>query len=600
MITQKTQSWQQANKAYLVAHLERLRRLLQEAGAETGDATGTEHEQTGEQFVMAHEEAAALNTLCVLFHLSPFERDLLLLCASIELESEFAALCAEAQGDLHSAYPTFSLALALLPGAYWEALTPGAPLRYWQLLEVEESHATLTRRALRIDERILHYLVGASYLDERLTDLFQPFEITAQPAPSQQRLAETIATTWQQSSDREALPIIQLCGYDLQGKRQIAAFASALVGYHICSLSVSTLPTGMQEAAGLLHLWEREALLSRQVLFLHCDDLEAADSTHLALATRLLERYHWPLIVSSRERQLMPTRPLLTFDVRKPTQAEQLALWREALDEQAALLNGSLQHLTSYFQLTGSSIRSISTHLRSSSTLTEQAEAGSVKELEMMLWEQCRLRARPRLDHLAQRIEAEASWQDLVLPELQCELLRDIAMQVCQRSRVYDAWGFRGKSTRGLGISALFAGASGTGKTLAAEVLAHELQLDLYRIDLSAVVSKYIGETEKNLRQIFDAAEESSVILLFDEADALFGKRGEVKDSHDRYANIQVSCLLQRMEVYYRLAILTTNMKDTLDTAFLRRIRFIVQFPFPDAAQRAEIWRRVFPPRRAY
>jgi SpoVK/Ycf46/Vps4 family AAA+-type ATPase len=146
-----------------------------------------------------------------------------------------------------------------------------------------------------------------------------------------------------------------------------------------------------------------------------------------------------------------------------------------------------------------------------------------------------------------------------------------------------------------LGISALFAGASGTGKTLAAEVLGSALNLDVYRIDLSAVVSKYIGETEKNLRRVFDAAEGGGVVLLFDEADALFGKRTEVKDSHDRHANIEVSYLLQRMEAYRGLAILTTNLKTSLDQAFLRRIRFVVQFPFPDAERRTEIWRRVFP-----
>jgi SpoVK/Ycf46/Vps4 family AAA+-type ATPase len=160
---------------------------------------------------------------------------------------------------------------------------------------------------------------------------------------------------------------------------------------------------------------------------------------------------------------------------------------------------------------------------------------------------------------------------------------------------VYGAWGFARKSERGLGISALFSGASGTGKTLAAEVLAGELRLDLYRIDLSQVVSKYIGETEKNLRQIFDAAEEGGAILFFDEADALFGKRSEVKDSHDRFANIEIAYLLQRMESYRGLAVLATNMKAVLDQAFLRRIRFCVPFPFPTASMRAQIWRRVFP-----
>jgi SpoVK/Ycf46/Vps4 family AAA+-type ATPase len=199
------------------------------------------------------------------------------------------------------------------------------------------------------------------------------------------------------------------------------------------------------------------------------------------------------------------------------------------------------------------------------------------------------------LEDLAQRIEPVSGWSDLVLPESQHRTLREIAVQVRHRARVYETWGFASKGARGLGISALFVGASGTGKTMAAEVLAHELQLDLYRIDLSQVVSKYIGETEKNLRRVFDAAETGGAVLLFDEADALFGKRSEVKDSHDRYANIEISYLLQRMESYRGLAILTTNIKTVLDVSFLRRLRFIVHFPFPDAELRAEIWRRIFP-----
>src|SRR6202041_2695784 len=164
------------------------------------------------------------------------------------------------------------------------------------------------------------------------------------------------------------------------------------------------------------------------------------------------------------------------------------------------------------------------------------------------------------------------------------------------RLKVYEDWGFAARGRRGLGMSALFCGPSGTGKTLAAEVLARDLQLDLYRIDLSGVVSKYIGETEKNLKQVFDAAETGGVMLLFDEADAIFGKRGEVKDSHDRYANIEVGYLLQRMEAYQGLAILTTNMRTSLDHSFQRRLRFTVNFPFPDSAQRQAIWNRVFPP----
>jgi vesicle-fusing ATPase len=174
-------------------------------------------------------------------------------------------------------------------------------------------------------------------------------------------------------------------------------------------------------------------------------------------------------------------------------------------------------------------------------------------------------------------------------------MLQELVRHVRHRTQVYERWGFGARTTRGLGVTALFAGESGTGKTLAAEVLARELGLDLYRIDLAATVSKYIGETEKNLRRVFEAAEASGAVLLFDEADALFGKRGEVKDGHDRYANLEVAYLLQRMESYRGLAILTTNLRSNVDRAFLRRLRFVVQFPFPDPPQRAEIWRRMFP-----
>ena len=216
--------------------------------------------------------------------------------------------------------------------------------------------------------------------------------------------------------------------------------------------------------------------------------------------------------------------------------------------------------------------------------------------IDEQVWNALREAARGGLDALAQRIDSRATFEDLVVPPPVSSQLREIASQLRHRQRVYEEWGFGARGNRGLGIAALFSGESGTGKTLAAEAIANEARLDLYRIDLASVVSKYIGETEKNLSRLFDAAERSGAVLLFDEADALFGKRSEVKDSHDRYANIEVAYLLQRVESYRGLAILTTNMKSALDRAFLRRIRFIVQFPFPDEAARAAIWRRQFPP----
>ncbi|HEU4793594.1 MAG TPA: ATP-binding protein, partial [Nitrolancea sp.] len=272
----------------------------------------------------------------------------------------------------------------------------------------------------------------------------------------------------------------------------------------------------------------------------------------------------------------------------KPTRREQRDLWRSLLGDAAVELNGSLDPIVTQFNMSAPAIRrSVWEALEPS----DSAQSPAIK-----LWDASRTQARPRLDDLAQRIESAVGWDNLILPEAQHETLREIAAHLRQRATVYEGWGFGHTGARGLGISALFVGASGTGKTMAAEVLASEFRLDLYRIDLSQVVSKYIGETEKNLRRVFDAAEGGGAILLFDEADALFGKRSEVKDSHDRYANIEVSYLLQRMEAYRGLAILTTNMKSALDQAFLRRLRFIVQFPFPNAAQRAEIWRRIFPP----
>ena len=279
----------------------------------------------------------------------------------------------------------------------------------------------------------------------------------------------------------------------------------------------------------------------------------------------------------------------MRLDVNRGSTGEQRDLWASAMGPVAGPLDGHLDALAAQFHLDAESIQNIG-----ASVLAEEA-VPSAEPLETRLWDACRARAQPRMDSLAQRIEPVATWDDLVLPAPALDRLREITVHVRHRARVYGDWGFALRGARGLGISALFAGGSGTGKTLAAEVIAHELRLDLYRIDLSQVVSKYIGETEKNLRRVFDAAEEGGAILLFDEADALFGKRSEVKDSHDRHANIEVSYLLQRMECYRGLAVLTTNRRNDLDSAFLRRIRFVITFPFPDAPQRAEIWRRIFP-----
>jgi hypothetical protein len=384
--------------------------------------------------------------------------------------------------------------------------------------------------------------------------------------------------------------VIELCGEDTTGKQAIAASVCNALGLHLNRIYCSVLPTIQKELTVMLSLWEREAALHREVLLLDCSEYKADDTVRGIAIMHVMQHLRTPLIIVSREQLSFSAldRPVLTLNVAKPALSEQRALWQQALA--GCDLDRHIDRLVAQFHLSAATIQStVATVLAADQQPTTQDEAGS------LLWDTCRNHARPVLDELAQRIEPRASWHDLVLPETHQQLLQEIIAQVQQRTTVYETWNFRPAGVHGVGVSALFAGPSGTGKTLAAEVIAHMLQLDLYRVDLSAVVSKYIGETEKNLRRIFDAAEEGGVVLLFDEADALFGKRGEVKDSHDRYANIEVSYLLQRMEAYRGLAILTTNFKHALDAAFLRRIRFVIHFPFPDVAQRTEIWRRIFP-----
>jgi hypothetical protein len=377
---------------------------------------------------------------------------------------------------------------------------------------------------------------------------------------------------------------VQLVGADPDSRLAIARLAAGGRGHSLLRIDAADIPLIATDRYDLARLTSREALLDGAVVIVDCEAVEGA------VVTSFVESLVVPTIVSTAEPVRFASGVVPVFDVPAPSPAERLAVWAAAFgDGLGDRLNGSLGPLAAQFVLRPASLRGVAARAKSI------AENGSTLEVERAVWDACRIEARPQLDGLAQRIEAVAGWDDLVLPDGQIQTLRAIASHVRQRHRVYDHWGFGTKGARGLGISSLFAGPSGTGKTMAAEVLARELGLDLYRIDLATVVSKYIGETEKNLKRLFDAAEAGGAILLFDEADALFGKRSDVKDSHDRYANIEVSYLLQRMEAYRGLAILTTNLKTALDQAFLRRIRFIVHFPFPDAQLRGRIWRGIFP-----
>jgi ATPase family associated with various cellular activities (AAA) len=532
----------------------------------------------------AGEPAPALIELSDRLGLSPFEQKVLLLCAAMELDPAAPGLCALAQRDERRPWPTFALAFELFDDPSWEALSPRGPLRDWRLVEITQLPGQpLTASALRADERIVSYIKGLNYLDDRLEPL-----LTALPAPedglpaSQAITATAVLEGWARSAELSRAPVVQLLGPDAAAKASVAADAAGRLGCQVYRLAVGLLPAQATDLETAARLWSRESLLLPLVLYLdaQADDGGAPDRA----VGRFLANSSGLFLLGTREAwpELMPAASVV--DVARPTPPEQHAIWLRTLGLEAERTAGQL---AGQFDFDAATIDRIA----------RTAAGHNAGEQLPWLWDASAAICRPRMDALAQRIDGRATWDDLVLPESELELLHQIADQVRHRADVYNGGGFGERLSRGLGITALFAGPSGTGKTMAAEVLARDLRLSLYRIDLSAVVSKYIGETEKNLRRVFEAAEQGAAVLFFDEADALFGKRSEVKDSHDRYANIEVNYLLQRMESYRGVAVLATNMRSALDQAFLRRLRFVVTFPFPAAAERRVIWSKVFPSR---
>ena len=593
----KGSNWSEANHNYLMQAIARVKLSLEHCFnfKEKGNNNGLVKQFN---LIAPLEKSglspqSALEQLCQTFRLSSFERDILLLCAGLEIYSTWSSLFVKVQGTPELNYPSFSLAWAALPGAHWDAFAPTSPLRRWQMINVGGGRS-LTSSPLQIDERILHYLWGIQHLDERLVGMVEPISFSEQLVPSHQQLVEQIKAIWLEEENAQR-SVIQLCGQEESSKRAIASAICDSIGINLHAISAATIPTEINQLHLIQCLWERESALTSSALLLNCDQLETSNVDKERAIARFIETINRPLIITSRDRRRQRRRPLITFDVHRPTSEEQRLIWNNSLGEVAVNLNGYIDTLISNFNLSSPSIQAVSLKVKSLRNKNQNNRSESSLSIQNQLWNICRIQARPRLDELAQRIDSISNWDDLILPEKESSILQDIAIHVRQKAKIYEQWGFAAKSRRGLGISALFSGQSGTGKTMAAEVLGKNLNLDIYRIDLSSIVSKYIGETEKNLRRVFDAAEGGGVILLFDEADALFGKRSDVKDSHDRYANMEVSYLLQRIESYGGLAILTTNLKTSIDQAFLRRIRFIVQFPFPNNHQREEIWRRIFP-----
>jgi len=582
--------WLPANHRWLAAAVSRLEvRLRQRAGLLPEPPDGGDELAAAEAAFRSAAEAMpappALDRLAAAFGLTGFERELLLFTAADELDVQVGPVCAALTGGQLAA-ASFGLALAVLDQPHWSALTPDRPLRRYRLVGMGEGR--LTGAPLRIDEQVLHYLLGIVQLDRRLSPYLVPVRVRPVPLPeSLAGLARQVGQGWSAPATPDP-PVPPVLLYGPEPQDRWAVVAAAAGDRPVYAVAAPELPGGAEDQESFLRLWEREAYLTGAVLVVDCPD--GGPEQRQAVAG-LLARTGAPVVVSAADPLPLPGAGR-RYEVGRPPRDEQRALWRGLLAGAAAAPSGNgrlarrIDEATMQFDLGYADI----------ADAAGEDGAGESGDGGAGLWQLCRLRSRSGLDRLAHRVEPRASWPDLVLPADQAAILRDIVAHVRGRAKVYHEWGFERVSPRGLGVSALFTGGSGTGKTLAAEVVAGELGLDLYCIDLSAVVSKYIGETEKNLRSIFEAADKGGAVLLFDEADALYGKRTEVRDSHDRYANIEVSFLLQRMETYRGLAVLTTNLRSALDPAFLRRLRFVVQFPFPDQRQRADIWRRVFPP----
>jgi hypothetical protein len=612
--------WAESNRALLESEFARLRAQLEGATATRSD------------LAWECEDAPAIDQLSAIFGLSAFERDLLLLCAGAEMDGKLNELCGRLTGNSQRGCPTFALAMSALPNPQWSAVSPWGPLRHYRLIEMDPRQGLVTA-PMRVNERTLHYLAGMNRLDQRLEAQLRPKQPAAALAREHQILVAQLAQV--ETEDLREMAV-QLHGDDPAAQENIAALFAHHYGRQLYVMRIEDgIPSG-SELEEFLGAWSREAELLPAFLL-----LQWSTETPTAAAKALADRLPGPLLVASRD-PLKLRRTVWRIEVNKPAPQEQRKLWAQALHDAgldagldadfvesgrmdgAASSSGeakenegnenesheaesresvetarSLDRLAGHFRLSAETIMAIAdaacaAHVTQSGVTQPSANSG--RDFARHLWQSCRVVARPQLDLMAERIDPQAQWSDLVLPAPQLEVLALLAAEARHRMTVYERWGFARRNRRGLGLSALFSGPSGTGKTLAAEVVATELGLDLYRIDLSAVVSKYIGETEKNLKRVFDAAEEGGVVLLFDEAEALFGKRSEVKDSHDRYANIEIGYLLQRMESYQGVAILTTNLKSSLDQAFQRRLRFIVDFPFPGKSEREAIWKGALPP----
>lgn len=549
--------------------------------------------------LVAADEMPTFQRLAHAFDLSPFDLDVLLLALTPEIDLRYCRLYAYLQDDVSRKYPTVDLALNLLCATPDMRLlrrshfAPDAPLIRHGLLHLDHTSdktaTALLGRSLRVDEQIIRLLLDQPGIDSRLAAFCQwvtPAETLADLPlmdMTRQRLRNVVA--------RDAVGALYFGGPQDAIKRQAAAALAAECGASLLLVDVARLLAETRDFAQSVRLVLREGWLTDS--FVYFDDVDPLTAADAGLSRRLLldalESNPLPVILAGS----LPCPAdgvLLPVDFPTPDFQTRRAIWQAELARAGVAIRPEVIEALAghYYLLAGQIAQAV--------TLAARQAASASPESAALFWA-ARAQFSDSLGELAHKIKPVHAWDDIILPDDALSQLRELCARFVHRQRVMDDWGFDSKLSRGKGIAALFAGPSGTGKTMAAEIIAGGLNLDLYRIDLSQIVSKYIGETEKNLSRVFEAAAQGNAILFFDEADALFGKRTEVRDSHDRYANIEISYLLQQMETYEGISILATNLRQNIDPAFLRRLAFAVHFPFPDERSRLLIWQGIWPER---
>jgi SpoVK/Ycf46/Vps4 family AAA+-type ATPase len=560
----------------------------------------------------------------------PLERAAILTALAPEVELDYANLYAYVQDDVTKKHPTLDLVSGLWCDSVGERLEarrlmgPEGILRRNVLMQLDDSpglQTPLLSRPLLLDPRIAAFLLGSDEPDNALSGavkLVRPDQVRAQEGsddPKVQPLAQlAVSLLSQQSQDgsprqRRGLTV-WMRGAESQGKRVTAERMASYLGVSLLIVDSPVLVAGGGNLrAGLLRAL-REARLQGAIIYWSGADAlmqrkeegsNAAPVTDLTLdLTRALSDWIGCSIFDLKtvHPPHIPSGPVtLELDFPAPSNEERRKLWDKMLGDPSRLApDVNLPLLIGAFRLTGEQIEAAAETARQSAAWRAVSEESDEPQVTMRdLLHACRAHSNQGLGMLARKIIPRYTWADLVLPGDRHAQLREMCSHIRFGPQVFEEWGFERKLARGKGLNVLFAGQPGTGKTMAAEVLATDLGLELYKIYLSSVVSKYIGETEKNLEKIFHEGQTSNAILFFDEADSLFGKRSEVKDSHDRYANLEISYLLQRMEEYDGIVILATNLRKNMDDAFVRRMHGAIEFPMPEEPDRLEIWRRTFP-----